>query len=169
MFAVFIHPLGDQQKMKTGEIAMYFEEIREGQQYRLEPITVTLQDILEFAKRYDPQRIHTDEKFATTGPYGGIIASGYHTLSLVWSRWIEADVMGDASMGGPGLERVQWLRPVRPGDTLYATVTIPTARLSRSQPKGIIGIHFSVVNQEGDPVMETEGAAFIQLRPSGQE
>lgn len=76
-------------------------------------------------------------------------------------------MLGDASMGGPGLDRVQWLYPVRPGDTLYTTVTISQARLSKSQPRGIIGMHFEVVNQEGARVMSTDGAALIQLRPEG--
>ncbi len=146
---------------------MYFDEFRVGQVFHLEPITATLEEILAFARQYDPQRIHVDADFASQGPFGGLIASGYHTLSMVWSRWIAKDVLGDASMGGPGLDRVQWLYPVRPGDTLYTTVTISQARLSKSQPRGIIGMHFEVVNQEGARVMSTDGAALIQLRPEG--
>lgn len=144
---------------------MYFDEFYKGQQYRLKPITFTLEDIVHFARRYDAQRIHTDEAFAEKGPFRGIIASGYHTMSVVWSRWIEADILGDASMGGPGLDQVRWLHPVRPNDTLHTTVTISEARLSRSQPRGIIGMHFSVVNQDAAEVMTMDSVALIKLRP----
>lgn len=145
---------------------MYFEEFREGTVYRLEPIQVSREDIIQFAQQYDPQRIHIDEGFSVEGPFGGLIASGYHTLAVVWSRWAEANVMGDQSMGGPGLDTVQWLAPVRPGDTLYTTVTIMETRPSTSKPRGIIRFRFEVENQEAVPIMVTEGAALIRLRPA---
>lgn len=144
---------------------MYFEEFREGTAYRLPPITVTEEEILEFARRYDPQRIHIDPDFAAEGPFGSIIASGYHTLSIVWARWIEANILGEESLGGPGLERVQWLAPVRPHDILSIEVTVTAARLSNSKPRGIVSFHFDVSNQAGTRVMAMDGAAMLKLRP----
>lgn len=143
---------------------MYFEEFRAGTEYRLEPIHVSGEDILAFSRQYDPQRIHMDPEFAASGPFGGLIASGYQTLALVWRRWIEANVLGDESMGGPGLEHVKWLAPVRPDDTLHTVVTVTEARRSRSQPRGIVSFHFDVKNQTGTPVMTYDGAALVRLR-----
>ncbi|NMP22709.1 MaoC family dehydratase [Sulfobacillus harzensis] len=144
---------------------MYFEEFRPGTAYTLRPIEVTEQAILQFASVFDPQRIHLDPEFARKGPFGGLIASGYHTLSWVWSRWIEANVLGDESMGGPGLDRVEWLAPVRPGDTLTTVVTITSVRRSKSRPRGIVSMHFEVVNQDGTRVMAYDAAALVRLRP----
>ncbi len=145
---------------------MYFEEFQQGTVYRLDPIQVSREDIIQFAQQYDPQKIHIDEAFSAQGPFGGLIASGYHTLAVVWARWAEAHVMGDESMGGPGLDTVQWLAPVRPGDTLYTTVTITETRRSTSKPRGIIRFRFEVENQDAVPIMVTEGAALIRLRPA---
>lgn len=145
---------------------MYFEEFQIGTEYPLKPIHVSREDIIQFAEQYDPQKIHVDEEFAAEGPFGGLIASGYHTLAVVWSRWVQANAMGDESMGGPGLDTVQWLAPVRPGDTLYTTVTITETRRSNSKPRGIILFRFEVQNQDGTSVMVTEGAALMRLRPS---
>ncbi len=145
---------------------MYFEEFRPGDTYHLRPAVVSEADIVSFAQVFDPQRIHVDRAFAEAGPFGGLIASGYHTLSLVWSRWIEANVIGDQSMGGPGLDHVQWLAPVRPGDQLNTVVTITGARRSKSRPRGIVTMHFEVVNQDGARVMAYDGAAMVQLKSS---
>lgn len=142
---------------------MIFEAFHEGQTYTLKPITVTREDIIAYAEKFDPQRLHVDEDYAASGPFGGLIASGYHTLSLVWSRWIDADILGDESMGGPGLDRVQWLAPVRPADTLSTTVTITARRRSQSQPRGIISLHFDVVNQDRVRVMAYEAVALVKL------
>ncbi len=144
---------------------MYFEEFRVGSQYHLAPIEVTEEEILAFARRFDPQRIHVDRDYAKNGPFGELIASGYHTLALVWRRWVDAQVLGDESMGGPGLEHVQWLVPVRPGDMLNTTVTVTEARRSRSQPRGIVSLHFEVRNQSNAQVMACDGAALVRLRP----
>lgn len=144
---------------------VYFEEFRQGEVYWLEPVIVTGEEILAFARQFDPQRIHVDAAFAAEGPFGGLIASGYHTLVLVWKRWIEANVVGDESMGGPGLDEVRWLAPVRPGDLLNPTVTISAARRSQSQRRGIVSLHFDVTNQDGVTVMTCDGAMLVRLTP----
>lgn len=145
---------------------MYFEEFRAGQVYHLDPVEVSEEAILAFAQQYDPQRIHIDAEYAAEGPFHGLIASGYQTLSVVWSAWIRAGILGDESMGGPGLEHVQWLAPVRPGDRLATVVTITEARRSRSQRRGIVSMHFEVANQDGIRVLAYDAAALVRLTPS---
>ena len=143
---------------------MYFEEFYVGQAFPLEPVVVTKEDILAFARPFDPQRIHVDESFAAKGPYGGLIASGYHTLSVVWSQWIKADVLGDQSLGGLGLDRVVWSAPVRPGDQLSTTVAVARVRKSSNLVRGIVSFHFDVQNQDDVTVMVTDGVALVQRR-----
>lgn len=144
---------------------MYFEAFRAGAVYRLQPVTLSAAEIVAFAREFDPQRIHVDPNFAAQGPFGGLIASGYHTLAAVWKRWIEAGVLGDESMGGPGLDEVKWLAPVRPDDVLNTTVTISTTRRSERLERGIVSLHFDVVNQDGIRVMTCDGAVMVQLAP----
>lgn len=142
---------------------MHFEDFRTGTEYQLEPIAVTEDAIVKFATAFDPQRIHVDPEFSRNGPFGGLIASGYHTLAMVWRGWVDRDVLGEQSMGGPGLEHVKWLAPVRPGDVLHTTVTITGARRSKSRPRGIVSFHFSVRNQSGVEVMSYDTAAMVAL------
>ncbi len=153
--------------MKDGKdgLLVYFEEFRTGDVYRLEPVSMSAEAIVTFAREFDPQRIHVDPSFAAEGPFGGLIASGYHTLVAVWKRWIEAGALGDESMGGPGLDQVKWLAPVRPDDRLNATVTIAAVRRSQSLERGIVSLHFDVVNQDGVRVMTCDGAVMVRLTP----
>lgn len=145
------------------EAAMYFEDVKTGTEYKLEPIKMTETEILAFARQFDPQGIHTDPDFAEAGPFGGLIASGYHTLAAVWRKWVDAGVMGDESMGGPGLERLQWLAPVRPGDVLQTTVTVVATHRSQNKPRGVMQIRIEVSNQTGERVMAVDGVVLLKL------
>lgn len=80
---------------------MVFEDFQVGHQYTLKPVVMKESDMIAYARQFDPQRIHVDAEFAREGPFSGLIASGYHTLSVVWSQWIEAGILGDESLGGP--------------------------------------------------------------------
>ncbi len=145
---------------------MYLDEFVSGTVYRLDPILVSEEEIIAFARRFDPQRIHIDAEFAENGPFSGLIASGYHTLALAWAGWIRRNILGDESMGGPGLERVQWLAPVRPGDVLRVEVTVGDVRPSKTKPRGTVHFHFEVFNQSGVQVMASDGAALVRIRPT---
>ncbi len=143
---------------------MYFAEFYQGQEFYLEPFVITLEEIQDFAHRYDPQPIHIDLEYAAEGPFAGVIASGFHTLSAVWGRWIETGRFGRETLGGKGLERVEWRAPVRPGDTLQTTVTVVETRASRNQPRGSVHLHFETRNQASVVVMVTEGTVLIKRR-----
>ena len=141
---------------------MYFEEFYPGQEFSLEPFVMTLEEIQDFARKYDPQPIHIDLDYAAEGPFAGVIASGFHTLSAVWGRWIETGRFGRETLGGKGLERVEWRAPVRPGDTLKTTVKVVETRGSLNQPRGSVRLYFETKNQAGIVVMVTEGTVLIK-------
>lgn len=141
---------------------MYFEEFYPGQEFSLEPFVMTLEEIQDFARKYDPQPIHIDLDYAAEGPFAGVIASGFHTLSAVWGRWIETGQFGRETLGGKGLERVEWRAPVRPGDTLKTTVKVVETRGSLNQPRGSVRLNFETKNQAGIVVMVTEGTVLIK-------
>ncbi|WP_112181544.1 MaoC/PaaZ C-terminal domain-containing protein [Paraliobacillus zengyii] len=131
---------------------MYIEDLKVGQQFNLEPIKVEKEDVLDFAKKYDPQRIHIDEEFAKQGMFKGIIASGYQTIGLVWSRWIEADVLGDEVIAGAGVDQIRWTKPVYPNDLLIGTVEVMNKRLSSRGGRGTVTFSFTINNQNKETV-----------------
>ncbi|HHY67782.1 MaoC/PaaZ C-terminal domain-containing protein [Kyrpidia sp.] len=143
---------------------MYFEEFFVGQHFKLNPIILTSQEIYEFAHRYDPQPIHIDPEFAKNGIFKGIIASGFHTLSMVWSEWIRTNRFGTEIIGGTGLDFVQWTAPVRPGDTLYADVEVTETLPSSKGNRGLVALKFTVTNQKDETVLVTQGRVYLKRK-----
>jgi acyl dehydratase len=150
------------QEMAGG--TMYYEEFDVGDQFVLGPRMMPAEEIDEFARRYDPQWLHIDPDNAAHGPFRGVIASGFHTLSAVWGQWIASGQIGMESVGGTGLSALQWLYPVRAGDVLNTTFEVikkvPSARGSR----GAVTIRFTTTNQDGKVVMTCEGTVLIKAK-----
>jgi acyl dehydratase len=145
----------------------YFEDYVPGCVHEFGSIQVTEADIIEFAKRYDPQEFHVDPAAAVHGPYGGLIASGWHTAALMMRMFAEDFLSKASSLGSPGIDELRWPRPVRPGDTLRVRVTVLEARRSRSKPdRGIVSSLAEVLNQDGDVVLSMKAATFIRCRVS---
>lgn len=146
----------------------YFEDIEVGERIELPPVTVTAEEIVAFGRKYDPQTFHTDPEAAKRSPFGGLIASGWHTCALVMRATVQRmQAEGNAGLGSPGVESCRWLRPVRPGDTLTATGEIVEARASRSRPYGIVKRRLEVKNQAGEAVMTMVGVGLVARRPDG--
>lgn len=143
---------------------MYFEDMSVGQKFLLQPVVMDEASMLEFSRQFDPQKIHIDPEFAKEGPFGGLIASGYHTLAAVWRRWVDAGIMGEESLGGTGLDVVSWLAPVRPGDVLQVSAMLIDARPSRMAHRGIVKFRFEALNQEGIRVIVVEGVGLVRRR-----
>ena len=101
---------------------VYFEDFAPGTTFRSEGLTVSRDEILAFAREFDPQPFHTDEDAAKVTFVGELIASGWHTCALMMRMLCDALVLNSSSMGAGGVEEVKWLRPVRPGDTLHLTL-----------------------------------------------
>ena len=114
--------------MQQSSPGQYFEDYPVGAVSVGGPITVSEQDILDFARRYDPQPMHVVKGSAVAGPFGGLIASGWHTGSLMMQMLARHFVPHPGNLPSPGLDELRWVRPVRPGDTRSLCVTVETAR-----------------------------------------
>lgn len=146
----------------------WFEDYLPGTVHELGTVTVDEAEVLEFARRFDPQPIHTDPGFAARGPFGGIIASGWHTCSLMMQRYAVDYLSPASSLASPGMDELRWLQPVRPGDALTVRVTIESARASDSKPdRGVVRSLIEVLNQRGEPVMTMHAVNMIARRPRG--
>ncbi len=142
----------------------YFEDYDEGEIFEFGNITVSEEEIIAFAKKFDPQSFHIDPELAKDSPYGGIIASGWHTGSL-FMRSLVDNFVSDASLGSPGVDNMRWPAPVRPGDVLTAKVTVVSKRRSRSKPdRGILVSRSELFNQDNQLVMEMTATNFMLRR-----
>ena len=143
----------------------WLEDYPVGAVYTGGPVEVSEQDILDFARRYDPQPMHVDKAAAASGPFGGLIASGWHTGSLMMQMLVRHFVpLGN--LASPGLDELRWLRPVRPGDRLSLRVTVESARRSRSKPdQGVVTSLVEVLNQSGEVVMSLKPISLMRCRP----
>ncbi|NVI92815.1 MaoC family dehydratase [Actinomadura sp. BRA 177] len=146
----------------------YFEDYKEGSVYEYGHVSVTEAEIVEFAHRFDPQPIHTDPDFAATGPFQGIIASGWHTGSLMMRLFADHFLSRVASLASPGLDELRWPAPVRPGDALHLRVTVLEARPSRSKPdRGIVRTRAELLNQDDQVVLTTLPTNLLKRRAEG--
>jgi acyl dehydratase len=145
----------------------YWEDIKAGDVVELGSRTMDKERMLSFAREFDPQPFHTDEKAAAASIWGGLIASGWHTGSVLMRIFYEGFLKDAAGLGSPGIDELRWLKPVRPGDTLSARLTVLEATASRSKPdRGIIRSLMEVRNQHGEVVMTTTGVNFFSRRPA---
>lgn len=141
-----------------------FEDYTIGATYGCGSVAVTEADIIAFASRYDPQAMHVDRDLAAAGPFGGVIASGWHTVGLVM-RLIVDNFLPYDGLAAPGIDELRWPRPVRPGDTLTVRVTVTEARRSRSKPdRGLVHSLVEAVNQHGDVVMSLRPMNLVRCR-----
>lgn len=133
---------------------LYFEDFEPGQVLELGSVAVTEAEIVEFARRYDPQPFHLDPEAAKESVFGGLIASGWHTGAM-WMRLYVDSMLGVASsQGSPGVEELRWLAPVRPGDTLHGRLTVlETTPSERNPARGTVRIRGEMVNQDGVTAM----------------
>ena len=144
-----------------------FDDLRAGERLDLGSVSVTEEEILAFARDFDPQPFHVDAEAAARSPYGGLIASGWHTGSL-YMRLLATGFLNDtASVGSPGLDELRWPAPVRPGDTLHAELEILETRPSASKPHlGIVRSRGTLSNQEGTTVLVVVATNFIERAAS---
>ncbi|MBV8132737.1 MAG: MaoC family dehydratase [Alphaproteobacteria bacterium] len=143
----------------------YFEDYVPGDVYEYGEIPVTEVEIVEFARRYDPQHIHVDFERAAQGPFGGLIASGWHTAAMMMRLIVDNFLPRNSSLGSPGIDELRWLRPVRPGDVLSIRLSILEATRSRSKPdRGVVRTLCEVLNQDRAVVMSMKAMNIIACR-----
>lgn len=146
----------------------YFEDYPPGTVLTFGSVRVDEAEVVEFGRRYDPQPFHVDAEAAAAGPFGGLIASGWHTGSLMMRMLVEHYLSAETSLGSPGIDELRWLVPVRPGDTLSLRVTILEARRSQSKPdRGAVRSLIEVLNQRGDVVMSMKVLGLTRCRDTG--
>jgi len=144
---------------------IYFEDLTPGRRFVSRGVTFSEADIIDFGLRYDPQPFHIDRCAAEQSPYGGIIASGFHTLALTFRMYSDLGVLAANGLGSPGIDELRWLAPVRPGDTLHAEVEVIEARPSGSRAdRGIVRSRHAALNQRGETVMTFLGTVFVRRR-----
>ena len=146
---------------------LYFEDFPPGDISEYGDHLVTAEEIVEFARDFDPQPFHLDEAAGRETQAGGLIASGWHTASLLMRMNCDQFILRSASQGAPGTDEVNWLKPVRPDDRLRVRRTTLGARPSRSRPQtGLVEFLFEVFNQNGEIAMTQKGALFLGRRPA---
>ncbi|MBV9199121.1 MAG: MaoC family dehydratase [Alphaproteobacteria bacterium] len=142
-----------------------FEDYNPGSVFEYGEIRVEEAEILEFARRFDPQEMHVDPEAATRGRFGGLIASGWHTGALMMRLLADNFLPKRASLASPGIDELRWLRPVRPGDALRIRVTVLEATPARSKPdRGTVRTLIEVLNQDGEVVMSLKPMNIIARR-----
>ena len=144
---------------------IYYEDIVVGQTLVTGSKTVTKQEIIAFARQFDPQPFHLDEAAAERSMFGGLLASGWHTVAMMMRLLVDASASRAVNLGSPGFDDLRWRKPVRPGDTITVRSTCIDKRPSRSKPEiGSAWFQTEVVNQHDEVVMSLINIAIYQRR-----
>ncbi|SEH38089.1 Acyl dehydratase [Halopenitus malekzadehii] len=160
----------DDDTTTSTDDTIYFEDVEPGTVTQCGSTTVSREEIIEFAEEYDPLDIHTDLEAAAESPYGDVIASGYHTLSLSVRLLVDAARGDRAVIAGLGIDDVRWHAPVRPGDTLAVEFEILETRPSESNPAaGIIHESITVRNGDDETVLTLENSELVERREPADE
>ena len=147
----------------------YFEDFFAGQEIALGSRTVSEAEIVGFATQYDPQPFHVDHDAAAASMFGGVVASGWHTCSMMMRMVVDGLMAASSSMGSPGVDKVRWILPVRAGDTLTVTYLTTAVKASASKPdRGVVWSKWSALNQHGELVCTIEGMGMFGRRPQGK-
>lgn len=145
----------------------YFEDFSVGQSFDCGSVTVTSEEIVAFARRFDPQPFHLDEAAGRASLFGGLCASGWHTAALCMRQVVDTVVLGSASLGSPGLDSLRWLRPVMAGDRLSVHLHVTSLRLSEKRPgMGIVGTRLEARNQRDEPVLTWQSTGLFGCHPA---
>ncbi len=143
---------------------MKFSEFRNGMIIHHEPVVLGQKEMIAYAKQYDPQWFHTDVDKAEAGRWGGLIGSGWLTCSLAMRMAVQAALHDSESFGSPGVERIRWMLPVRPGDALRLEITVDSVRVSSSREDlGIVRWTWRMYNQRDEQVLEVEATSLFDL------
>jgi len=144
----------------------YFEDFKPGDRIESPGMTMTEDAIIEFAARFDPRPFHTDRVAAEKSIYGGLIASGIHTIAVSFSLLLQTGALAN-NLGSPGFDELRWLRPVRPGDALRAVGEVVEVRPSTSRPdRGTVRFRCTTLNQKDEPVQTVFCNQLLKRRPA---
>jgi acyl dehydratase len=149
-------------------IKYYWEDFAPGRVFETATRTLSEEDIVRFAREYDPQSFHTDAEAAHASPFGGLIASGWHTCGVTMRLMCDGYLLETSCVGSPGLEELRWLKPVRPGDTLRLKATVIESTPSGKQAnRGTVLFRWDTLNQNGEVVLSMRGRQlFLRRAPA---
>lgn len=144
----------------------YFEDFFPGQEIALGSRTVSEEEIIAFATQFDPQPFHVDHDAGAASIFGGVVASGWHTCSMMMRIVVDSLLSESSSMGSPGLDGVRWLLPVRAGDTISVSYLTTKVKPSTSRvDRGVVWSKWTATNQKGEAVCTIEGMGMFGRRP----
>ncbi len=147
---------------------IYFEDVEVGQTTYFGSYDVTREEVIEFARKYDPQSFHLSDEAAAKTHFGRLAASGWHscamTMAVIARHVVDSE---QAGLGSPGVDELRWLKPVYPGDTLHVSSTVVEKRPSQSKPEiGSFRSETTVTNQHGVPVLRFTSIVLMRRRPA---
>ena len=165
-----IDPWSNTQSLRedfaTPNTDRWFEDYTVGDVREYGSIALSEDEIVEFARQYDPQHIHTDPEWAATGPFNGLIASGIQTIGVFMRLYADHYLTRCGSLASPGVDEVRWTKPVRPGDELRLRVETLETRLSRSKPdRGLLVSRCELLNQDDEVVLSQSVMNLVAVRP----
>lgn len=166
LFAIVASPANDHISGMEKEKLWYFEDARLGQTFASGPVTVTQDDIIAYARQFDPQTFHTDPAAAVHTPFGELVASGWHTASLTMRLMTKALPRMDGGMIGRRVESMDWPRPVKPNDTLRIESEVLHLRTTANPARGLMRLRTRTINQKNEDVMVMEALIFIPRKPA---
>ena len=144
---------------------MKFAQFHVGQVIEAGPYAVSEAEVLQFAGAYDPQWFHTEPEAAANGPFGGLIASGWHTCCIAMRLAVDHVLRGSESFASPGVANIRWPHPVRPGDSLTLRITVNEVRRSTKRPElGVVEWTWRMFNARGEQVLETDATSLFNLQ-----
>lgn len=145
---------------------MFFDDLPLGKKFETGTRVLDRDDIVRFAREWDPQPFHLDDEAAKASPYGGIIASGFHTILVAFNLVLAASDWSQSSMGSPGMANIEWIKPVYVGDTIMVKSEVVSARASRTKPdRGFVELQNDIYNQHGVLVARYRGTHMLRMRP----
>lgn len=151
-------------------IKYYWEDFTPGWEYESPSRPVTSGEIMAFAREYDPQSYHTDEEAAKSSPFGGLIASGWHTCSIAMRLMCDGYLLGTSCIGSPGIDELRWWKPVRPGDALRLHSTVLEQTPSKKDAtRGAVKFRWNVLNQDDDVVCSMIGRQYYRRRAAAKD
>ncbi|WP_227356664.1 MaoC family dehydratase [Haladaptatus salinisoli] len=146
----------------------YFADLEVGETDAFGSYEVTREEILSFAERYDPQPFHVDEEAAAESLFGELVASGWHSTAICMRILVDNVLGGGGSLGSPGVERLEWTAPVRPGETLSVRTEVLEKRPLESDPnRGLVTFHIELENEAGETKLSMEPKVFFRRRDAG--
>lgn len=144
---------------------LHYEDFPEGTVRELGAYQVTREEVIAFAREFDPQDFHLDEGAGRASALGALAASGWHTCGMLMRMMCDGYLNETAGMGSPGVDEIKWLKPVFPGETLIGRMTVIAARVSNSRPgMGLVTMRWEAFNEVGERKIEATGINLIKVR-----